>query len=164
MKIFKAYILLVLVLVSVLSCKKNKNEETIPLSTDEFIHYTVNGTAYNYDMPVDTIKADTSTDVLPITEDWASVTANGHSGTARLIYSQPAGLGTCRLFDFATPQVPNYPDISAVLATIDVHITEYDIIGKYIAGNFSGTFTNSINNNADSIQQVTFSFRVKRRQ
>jgi hypothetical protein len=111
-------------------------------------------------MPADTIWADTSTDYLPIPNS-ASITDDHY---IKIIYSRPAGLGNYPLYGFSTREVPDYPHISTTSGSTLIAITEYGNIGEYIAGNFSQTFANTINHDADSVQHITCSFRVRRRQ
>ncbi len=170
MKLFKkTSLLFILAFVSLMSCKKhtdNKQAATPTLSTDEYIHYTVNGNQYSYNRPFDEILADTLTESMTFA-NFADIRGNRNPNNpadfTRISYQRPNGLGnTFRLGLFAVPQAEVYPYVATSSSLIYVTVTEYGNIGEYIAGNFSGAIVGPAPNN--TTYNITCDFRVRRRQ
>lgn len=162
----KSYTLFVLLLISIISCKKHTDDHTTSLSTDEFIHYTVNGVAYAFDKPTDMVLADTLTESQQFGMG-ASVGGNRNPESttdfAKIIYARPSGAGSSSALNVLSfPQIESYPYFSTAPAPINIVVTEYGNIGEYIAGNFSATLTGQPPLNIP--YDITCSFRVKRRQ
>ena len=159
--------LIALFFLSLVSCQKNHVEEIISTpSLDEYVNYTVNGTAYSFLMPADNIIADTSaenTTFFPGSSVYAQRIPFTNADNANISYNKTnIAVGSSQqLALFAVPQTEIYPYYANSVNPIFIHITEYGNVGEFIAGNFSGTITGSAPGNIQ--YDVTCSFRVKRR-
>ena len=163
----KKLFLLLAVIFSVffISCKNSITPKVV-LATDEYIHYTVNGTLYSFDFPADTIfandSAETSNFVSTSTIDSRRI-PDMLTEYARIGYQEngtTVGSSQNLLF-FYTPQTGMYPYFTTSATPVSVNITEYGTIGQYISGNFTATLTSSGPGNPQ--YNVVCSFRVRRK-
>ena len=144
------------------SCKKSN----APLNNNEFVHYTVNGTAYAFDMPVDSVFSDTipETPSFPIGgRVYGNRIPGGSMDVVRLYYT-PTGIiaGSSQpLYFFYTPQTGYYPYTTTSANPILVNISEYGTINQYISGNFTATLTGP--SPTYTTYNVICDFRVRRR-
>ena len=152
-----------------ISCTKNNTDSLKPnvvLSPNEFIDYTVNGTAYNFIKPTDIVFADTITEsqtFINVSRVWGDRSPSIPNDLTRINYIKSgSALGSLQtLISFYTPQTDLYPYYTTSPTPVMVNITEYGIIGQYIAGNFSGLFIGAAPGNTQ--YNVTCNFRIKRR-
>jgi hypothetical protein len=166
MKIYLLPTLLSLFAVVFYSCNKSNIDASKTLSTEEFIKYNVNGTDYNFTMPADSVIANGLVET-PNFGDPNRVFANripaSVTDLARVEYERVGtSLGSMQpLKLFYTLQTGLYPYTTTSANPVLVTITEYGIVGEYIAGNFSGLFIGPAPGNVQ--YNVICSFRVKRR-
>jgi len=133
------------------------NLQACNISNAEFINYSIDGTNYSITVPPDTLNyypvfpnnvphmiinggQIVGSNTAYIYVDWSAVTLNS---------LQP-------LAAFGLAQMPNV----SFQNPINVHITEYGIIGEFVSGNFTGVFTDNAPPNAT--HNVTCSFRIRR--
>lgn len=164
MNIIKTIFLFCIVSLAINSCKNSADK--LPVANNEFIRYSVNGTAYSFENPVDAVLADTSGAESETFMPPATVTGERSPSTlsdfARIAYSRPTGIGsTSQLVVFAVPQTASYPYEATSATPIVITFTEYGNVGDYIAGNFSCTLTSTAPGNQQYV--VDCNFRVKRR-
>lgn len=137
----------------------NNNIATIQacgVSTQEFVNLTVNSTPQNFVSPPDSLSLNTSGNTnntvwftkFPFTS-WGNFTFT-RTGIA------PGSTQT--LVSLAIPQVN--ANLTINTPPVNVFITEYGIVGQFIAGNFTGTFTGPAPTNTQ--YNVTCSFRLRR--
>ncbi len=131
------------------------------ISTQQFINYSINGTNYSFTAPADSLfqyaKPQNTPPTIIITSAPSFSNITLHSGFSFAL----TGIATNtsqNLFSFNSPQIANP---STILNPIVVKITEYGIVGQFIAGNFSGTITGPAPGNIS--YAITCSFRVRRR-
>ncbi len=132
------------------------------ITTQQFLNYTVNGTAYTIAPPADSLTQYNNVQTNPASIQISGYgTSGGSTSTSYLTFSSPgiAVNSTQTLMSFYTPQLN---DTLRILTTIPVNITEYGAIGQYMAGNFSGIFTGPAP--ANTPYNVTCNFRVRRSQ
>ena len=132
------------------------------ITTQQFLNYTVNGTAYTIAPPADSLTQYNNVQTNPASIQISGYgTSGGSTSTSYLTFSSPgiAVNSTQTLMSFYTPQLN---DTLRILTTIPVNITEYGAIGQYMAGNFSGVFTGPAP--ANTPFNVTCNFRVRRSQ
>lgn len=146
----------------------NAGNNTIPdiqacgTSAEEYMYYTIDGTpSYLATGSYYFLHYISTPPTPPFQTDWflADVTPTQIVYPATLVIERPFSLPVISAplvsfnprFGGGGPPFPN---------PITVYYTEYGNIGQYIAGNFSGTIKNTINN---AIRNVSCSFRVKRR-
>jgi len=156
-----------LVAVIFFSCKKRSSD--VVLSPDEYINYTINGTAYNYTMPVDSVMADDSLETsppFPPGEVRGQRIPNAPNDFARISYDKTGiAMGSLqKLSIFYTLQTGAYIDnVTGYLTSsnpVMINITEYGSVGQFIAGNFTALFTGPPGN---TTYNVICDFRVKRK-
>jgi hypothetical protein len=166
MKKYLLPILLSLFAVVFFSCNKGNIDSLKALSTDEFIKYNVNGTDYNFTLPVDSVFADSLVE-SPSFSISNKVYATRIPGTgtdlARIEYDRlGASQGSMQALKlFYTSQTGLYPYTTTSASTVLVTITEYGNVNEYIAGNFSGLFIGPAPGNIQ--YNVICSFRVRKR-
>lgn len=132
------------------------------ITTQQFLNYTVNGTAYTIAPPADSLTQYNNVQTNPASIQISGYgTSGGSTSTSYLTFSSPgiAVNSNQTLMSFYTPQLN---DTLRILTTIPVNITEYGAIGQYMAGNFSGVFTGPAP--ANTPFNVTCNFRVRRSQ
>lgn len=125
------------------------------VSIQQFFNYTINSTGYNYAVPADSLTlsvAGTSTDYFVYLNN-----ANPNSGTMRFLRTGIAQGSIQNLISFTPSQIPS---TSTIITPIGVNITEYGVVGQYVAGNFSGVVTGPPP--ANTVYNVTCNFRIKR--
>jgi hypothetical protein len=154
------------VFISLVSCKKNDSGEMITNPADEYINYTVNGTAYSYVKPADNLFADTLPEIqsfIPVSSVYGNRIAPANTDAVRISYNKSnAAAGSMQqLTLFATPQTEIYPYFASAASPVFVTITEYGNAGEFIAGNFSALLTGA--SPANIQYNIICSFRVKRR-
>ena len=159
------YLLLILLccFAGMASCKKNRAN---PVNGNEFIHYSVNGISYGYDMPIDSVFANDSLETVSFPNGnavYGQRIPGGSTDLASIKYSTPglAPGSTQVLTFFYTLQTGIYPIFTTSAAPVLVNITEYGAVNEYIAGNFSGLFIGAAPGN--NPYMVTCGFRVRRR-
>jgi hypothetical protein len=155
-----------LFLTALVACKKNDTAEIITGPADEYINYTVNGTAYSYVKPADHVLADTLPEVqvfVPVSSVYGNKIPATSTAAVKISYAKlNAAVGSLQqLILFATPQTEIYPSNASAAAPVFVTITEYGNPGEFIAGNFSALLTGSAPGNIQ--YNITCNFRVKRR-
>lgn len=151
------------------ACHKGPSPDSPP---DEYIHYTVNGTAYNYDMPMDSIiPGPDSVETANFNPDYyvyGKRIPNVPDSIVTIEFDK-AGITTGSaqmLHVFFIPQTRmgyayNVPTYATAAAPVMVSITEYGLPGQYISGNFSALFTNPPPTSTP--YNVVCSFRIKRK-
>ncbi len=150
-----------------ISCKKsNTISPPVALSTAEFIKYSINGTNYNFTMPVDTIFSANflnNPQPPPTTLVSAGRIPNSSVDHAHLQFERTGVIegSTPLLSFFHTQQIDFYPIITTSSSPIRITITEYGNIGQYIAGNFFGLMIGPPPTNFP--YNVVCNFRVKRK-
>lgn len=170
---FKLLSFLLLTSVSFFSCKKNiagENELSIvanPVAMQQYFNYTVNGTAFSYTTPADSLNLIGLFETAPFNENKYSVSCNNipaNSSSMTLLDFDKTGITLGSIQNIKRLITPQF--VYAVLNTpsITVSITEYGNIGEFIAGNFAGTFMGYLSNGTStgSSYNVTGNFRVKR--
>jgi hypothetical protein len=124
--------------------------------TGQYINYSVDGTNYSYTSPPDTI-LQTSDFNTYITNIGASANLP-YWEVGMIFYNNGIGIGSSQDLDgFSCPQLQ-----SSIIPPINVSITEYDPVGGYIAGYFTGKVEKSSTDT--SAYTVHCTFRVKRYQ
>ncbi len=131
------------------------------ISTQQFINYTINGVSYSLTSPVDSIAHYSKPQNTPPTViiNGFSLSNNNMFGSAS-IYFVHSGIGlnsSQNLLSFTWPQVI---DSLRILTPINIKITEYGMVGQFIAGNFSGIINGAPPGNI--AYNVSCSFRVRR--
>jgi hypothetical protein len=164
----KRIILLAFISLLFFSCKKNG--DTIVTSDEEFIHYTVNGVPYAYDAPADRIFVldffETPSFVLTGRVQASRIPSS--PGTNIKITYEMAGsaVGSSQLLQvFFAPNTGagyalNSPTFATSSTPVMLNITEYGIVGEYIAGNFSCVLTDPPP--ISTVNTITCNFRIKR--
>lgn len=124
-------------------------------TTNEFVNYSVNGINYSVTLPTDTIHVYGSNTSAIIIEAGQVAAVNSISLSFDAV---GIGVNSSQALTFlgTRPQM----NIPTIPNPIMVHITEYGAIGQFIAGNLSGTITESLPPNTS--YNVTCSFRVRR--
>jgi len=134
--------------------------------TGEFIHYTVNGTLYNFDMPADSVFVDSLSESMSFTNG-GNIFGNripvSSNDAIRIIYNKASiSQGSLQtLVSFYTPQTGFYPQFTTASAPVMITVTEYGAVNQYIAGNFAATLVGPAPTN--TIYNISCSFRVRRR-
>ena len=107
--------------------------------SSKFVNYTIDGVAYSFTAPIDSIYSYVNPQVNPPV---INVYATGQSGYCTFAFTQTGmALGsTQELVSFYASQVS---DSSAIANNFPVQITEYGNIGEFYSGTFSGTFVGS---------------------
>ena len=130
------------------------------LNTNEFINYKVNGTNYSYSAPTDSLfqyAKPQNTPPTTIVTAASRDSLNAKHVALGIIQTGISLNSTQSLRSFECPQI----DIYATIANpITVKITEYGIVGQFMAGNFTGTFTGPAPGNIQ--YNVTCIFRIRR--
>jgi hypothetical protein len=145
------------------TCKKNNTAS----SSDEYIHYIINGVPYNFDMPVDSVFADSLAETASFTTGKNIIGKKSGITTTdftRITYNKnntsltPGSQAT--IVSFYTPQTGLYPQFATTVSPVLMNFTEVGAVNEYIAGNFSAVFTASP---SISVYTITCNFRVRRR-
>lgn len=132
------------------------------INTQQFINYSINGTNYSFTTPVDSLfqYAKPQNTPPPIIITAASPYSNTTQEASLSFALTGIATNTSQnLFSFNSPQIANP---TRILIPIVVKITEYGIVGQFIAGNFSGTLTGPAPGNIS--YAITCSFRVRRQE
>jgi hypothetical protein len=167
---FKLLVLFSLLIILLGACSKKTSRI---LSEEQFIHYTVNGVTYNYDMPQDSISHGPDSLETPsflnrgINIVIGSRIPNTTNSYAYICFDNTAiSVGSIQtLLNFYMPETSlaytqNIPVNATSPVPVMVNITEYGLPGEYIAGNFTAVFTSPA---PTSVQfNVQCSFRIKR--
>jgi hypothetical protein len=159
-------LVIAVVFISLVSCKKNDAGEIITNPADEYINYTVNGTAYSYVKPADNLFADTLPEIqsfIPVSSVYGNRIPPANPDAVRISYAKPnTAVGSMQqLTLFATPQTEIYPYFANAALPVFINITEYGNVGEFIAGNFSALLTGAAP--AYTQYNIICSFRVRRR-
>ena len=126
-------------------------------SNAEFINYSIDGTNYSINVPVDTIRT------FPTLPPGPTIVITGAQiigpNSAYIVFSKDGmALNSFQsLVYFSAGQMQNANFINN---PIDVHITEYGVIGEFFRGSFTGVFTD--NQPPNATHNVTCSFRIRR--
>lgn len=148
----------------------NKRSPNTILSPDEHINYTVNGTAYHFIMPADSVMADDSLETLssiPLSRVTGQRIPNAAADFSSIRYDQTGiTVGSSQKLNFFyTLQTGAYiQNIAGYLTTsnpVMITITEYGAVGQFIAGNFTAVFTGPSPGNIS--YNVDCDFKVKRK-
>jgi hypothetical protein len=127
------------------------------VNTQQFINYTINGAAYNFSAPTDSLRFYNSSGTST-TAYINGFTLNNNSSF--YVFFNSTGLApnsTQNLEYFSASQIN---DSTTINTPILVNITEYGAIGEFIAGNFAGPLNGGAPNNI--VYNVTCNFRMKR--
>ncbi len=132
------------------------------VSTQQFLNYAVNGINYSYTAPADSLfqyaKPQNTPPLLIISA--ANLLANSTQQVSLLFIQSGIAVNSSQnLMSFGCPQINN---LSTIVNPIAIKITEYGIVGQFIAGNFTGIITGPAPGNTP--YNVTCSFRVRRYQ
>ena len=127
------------------------------INTQQFINYSVNGTAFNLTAPTDSVSFFNGSG-----GNISAVLSGFNSNNSINLYMgfNAVGIGvnsTQNLQFFNATQVN---DSSTINAPILVNITEYGAVGQFVAGNLSGSLTGPPP--ANTIYNITCNFRVRR--
>jgi hypothetical protein len=138
------------------------NIQACGIPTIQFINFTINGTAYAFHYPADSIFQYNSSTGLPDQQLINAVSGTNPNLSVNIRYSNLGiGINTSQeLTRFITSFVDNL-QVSEIHNPIFINITEYGAIGQFISGNFSGVVTGTYTVNTD--YNVTCNFRVRRR-
>lgn len=168
MKVKSALIFLLIALLAnslFSSCKKSRKS---PADTSEYIHYVINGTAYNFDMPVDSVFADSVVEASTFTSGKNVYGKRNSINTAdfvRVIYNIPNTQITvgsqATLYSFYTMQTGLYPQYTTSATPVIINFIEIGMVNEYMAGNFSATLIGPAPSN--TVFVVKCDFRVRRR-
>jgi hypothetical protein len=126
------------------------------VSIQQFVNFTINTTPYSYTAPTDSLTLSgggTNTDY----SIFVANNATSNFGTIRFVRTGIAQGSTQNLLSFLPTQIPLN---STINTPIGVNITEYGIVGQYLAGNFSGIVTGPPPTN--TVYNVTCNFRIRR--
>ena len=126
------------------------------INTQQFINYTINGAAYNFTAPTDTLSYSNNLQ--------SSIQIGGNRQTTPFSYvgfrfsNTAIAVGSnLNLYNFDVTQIS---DTITINTPINVNITEYGGIGQFTAGNFSGALNGGPPTN--TIYNITCNFRVRR--
>ena len=134
-------------------------------SIEQFIQYTINGTAYSFIYPTDSLSQFNNPQVSPPVMylfSYGTVTTGGTRDRNINISFTSSGIGVGSVHPLQSFTCSEIMDSTRILTPINVNITEYGNIGQYVAGNFSGVLTGAPPGN--TIYNVTCNFRIRRRQ
>jgi hypothetical protein len=126
------------------------------VSIQQFVNFTINTTPYTYTAPIDSLTLSgggTNTEY----SIFLANNATSNFGTIRFVRTGIAQGSTQNLLSFLPTQIPLN---STINTPIGVNITEYGIVGQYLAGNFSGIVTGPPP--ANTVYNVTCNFRIRR--
>ncbi len=139
----------------------NAGNNTVPVikacgvNIQEFINYTVNGTAQSYTVLGDSITLSPQNNSIGI---WFThLITGGAWGNINFSNAGIAAGSTQNLLSFTCPEIPGN---SSIGTPITVNITEYGSSGQYLAGNFTGVITGPAPTN--TAYNVTCSFRLRK--
>jgi hypothetical protein len=162
----KAFSIIALCLIFFAACKKNDASGKTKLATDEFIHCKINGSAFNFNMPADSVFTDSIVerpDFFQSIGVYGNRVPTSNMDLCRIGFSkQGISQGSIQeLRGFYSPQTNLYPQFSSSPFTINVNITEYGAVNEYVAGNFSGVLIGPPPTN--TLYNIDCSFRFRRR-
>lgn len=128
-------------------------------STLQFLNYSVNGTNYSFTAPADSLTqyAKPQNTPPPIYIVASRPSNNISEATIGLLQTGAAANSLQNLLSFNCTEISN---LATIATPINVKLTEYGVVGQFMAGNFSGSFTGPAPGNIQ--YQVTCSFRVRR--
>lgn len=132
-------------------------------SIEQYIYYNINGTDYSITYPGDTIAHYVNTQTtFPVSAVWGGRFNSGAGNSVNFSFAQSnivAG-SVQSLNSFYASQIPD--SSNALTGSPVVNITEYGVIGQFIAGNFNCTVTSGPP--PGTTYNVTCQFRVRRSQ
>lgn len=137
------------------------------ISSTEFLNYTINGTAYSFVTPPDTLRS--------IMTFYPQIDALSGNGPFRHFYfnlTETPKIGENAFVYFMIRQPSSGINMFSSFqdfGNTPIHITEYDTNSGFIAGNFSGTFRNfspgvndSLISTIDTLPyKITCNFRIR---
>ena len=127
------------------------------INTQQFISYTVNGTAYNLTAPTDSLNffiGSGGSNIAGVN----AFTMNNNINCSMQFNSTGIALNSSQnLQSFTATQIN---DSSTITTPISVNITEFGAVGQFVAGNLSGSLTGPPP--ANTIYNITCNFRVRR--
>ena len=128
-------------------------------STLQFLNYSINRANYSFTVPADSLVqyAKPQNTPPPILIVASRRLSNIQGATIGLVQTGAAVNSLQNLLSFSCPEISNF---STVNTPINVKITEYGVVGQFMAGNFTGSFTGPAPGNVQ--YQVTCTFRVRR--
>jgi hypothetical protein len=128
------------------------------VSTLQFLNYSVNGVNYSITAPLDSLTQYAKPQNTPPSVHIVGSKFSSTMSTSVTMLLTGIKLNSLQnLMSFGSPEIETF---STIATPINVKITEYGLVGQYIAGNFSGTYKGPAPGNI--LYQVTCSFRVKR--
>jgi hypothetical protein len=127
------------------------------VNTQQFINYTINGAAYNFTAPTDTLVFSNPTSGNNSAGVYGS-TMNGNSYIRFGMNGAGLALNSSQALDFFSTSQIN--DSSFITTPALVNITEYGAVGQFVAGNLSGSLTGPPPTN--TIYNITCNFRIRR--
>ncbi len=135
------------------------------ITIEQFIEYSINGTAYSFVYPNDSITLlENYLQVLP-PQTFVAANNTATSGGALSLYANigfvNTGIGPGSVQEFTHFSCSEILDSTRILSPIVVNITEYGAVGQFIAGNFTGTLTGAAPLNTP--YNIICNFRVRRR-
>ena len=132
-------------------------------SIEQYIYYNINGTDYSITYPGDTIAHYVNTQTtFPVSAVWGGRFNSGAGNSVNFSFAQSnivAG-SVQSLNSFYASQIPD--SSNALTGSPVVNVTEYGVIGQFIAGNFNCTVTSGPP--PGTTYNVTCQFRVRRSQ
>ncbi len=127
------------------------------VNTQQFINYTINGSAYSFTATTDSLTFLNGAGGVPYCY-LNGFTFNATSNITIYFTSSGIALNSNQTLQFFKPSQIN--DSTIITTPILVNITEYGTIGQFIAGNFTGAFTGGGPGNI--VYNTTCNFRLKR--
>jgi hypothetical protein len=126
------------------------------VTTQQFINYTINGTAYNFTAPTDTLTLNNNLQTSIIIQGYRFTTPPNF-----IIFNFDNNAvsvgGSQTLYSFTSTQIN---DSASITTPILVNITEYGAVGQFMAGNFSGALNGGPP--ANTVYNITCNFRIRR--
>ena len=128
-------------------------------STLQFLNYSIDGSNYSFTYPADSLTqyAKPQNTPPPIIITASRPPTNNQTVMIDFVQTGAAVNSLQKLTSFGCPEIGNP---STITTPINVKITEYGVIGQFMAGNFTGSFRGPAPGNI--LYQVTCSFRVRR--
>jgi hypothetical protein len=124
------------------------------VNTQQYIYYTINGTSYSFNAPIDSLMYWRSSPSVFI----SGIRSNSNFRLYFDFTSIGIAAGSTQYLSGFYPLHLN--DSTRILTPIPVNISEYGVIGQYVSGTFSGLFTG--NSPANTQYNINCSFRLRR--
>lgn len=133
------------------------NIQACGTTTDQFINFTINGTAYSFSSPNDSVFMDLQSSSQMVIVRGLQLSGS-HSLSMAIGWIDIALNSQQPMYYFHTTHIPD--STTNPSQNMWVNITEFGSIGEFVSGSFSGTFIGRPPNNTPYV--VTCTFRVRR--